>query len=111
VSANNFMTKLNIALLSLVLAASSVLVTGCQPAAAADSSKGSTARTCTIQFRRDALGAAASLPIPPTTGNINGASTCVSGTFKSSSGEWVVIGQGGSETWVPKSVILLIQFQ
>ena len=29
-------------------------------------------KLCTIKFRRDALGAAASLPVAPLTGNING---------------------------------------
>jgi hypothetical protein len=28
---------------------------------------------CTVQFRRDALGAGSNLPVPPTTGSINNA--------------------------------------
>lgn len=64
----------------------------------------------TIQFRRDALGAGAALPIPPMTGMFNGAETSISGTLKRSSSDWVVIeGRDGREILIPKSVILLIE--
>ena len=66
-------------------------------------------KPCTIQFRRDALGAAASLPVPPMTGSINGADTSIAGTLKRSTAEWLVIEKSGDEIWIPKSVILLIQ--
>jgi len=65
---------------------------------------------CTIQFRRDALGAAADLPIPPTTGSINGASVCVTGKFSRMDEDWVILTEGKDvETWIPRSVILLIK--
>ena len=67
-------------------------------------------KRCTIQFRRDALGAGSTLPISPMTGSINGAETSISGTLKRSSSDWVVIeGNGGREILIPKSVILLIE--
>ena len=65
---------------------------------------------CAIQFRRDALGAGASIPVSPMTDNINGADTMISGTVKNTAGDWVVLDHGGSEVWVPKAVILLIKY-
>ena len=66
-------------------------------------------KACTVQFRRDALGAAANIPVSPTTHNINGAETCVMGTLKRAMAEWVVLERNGKEIWIPKSVILLIE--
>ena len=91
--------------------AATMLLTGCDQATAAGSSSPPVGKRCTIQFRRDALGAAASLPVSPMTGNVNGADTAISGTLKSSVGEWVVLDYAGKETWIPKTVVLLIQFQ
>jgi hypothetical protein len=67
-------------------------------------------KSCTIQFRRDALGTAATMPVPPMTDNINGAETSISGTLKSSAGAWVVLDHGGVEVWIPKTAILLIKY-
>ncbi|MBN1805059.1 MAG: hypothetical protein JW837_07400 [Sedimentisphaerales bacterium] len=65
---------------------------------------------CTVQFRRDALGASANLPVPPTTDSINGAGVCVGGKFSKMNEEWVVITKDNSrEIWIPRSVILLIE--
>ena len=68
-------------------------------------------KNCTVQFRRDALGAAASLPISPNTGSINGAETAVSGTIKQVDGEWFVIERNSRELWIPKTVILMVEVQ
>ena len=84
----------------------SVLLSGCDQQ---DAPTLQTGKPCTIQFRRDALGAGASLPISPMTGGINGAYTSISGTLKRVTAEWVVIEQNGDEISVPKSVVLLIQ--
>ncbi len=46
-------------------------------------------RECTVQFRRDALGAAASIPIPPSTSEINGASVEFTGKLTSVRGDWL----------------------
>ena len=87
-----------------------LLLTGANGAIAADQSTTPAGKSCTIQFRRDALGAAASLPISPTSSSINGAGTSIHGTFKSIRDEWVIIDRSGREVWIPKSVILLIEF-
>jgi hypothetical protein len=89
--------------------AAALFVTGCDKATAAGFSSPPVGKACTIQFRRDTLGAAG-LPVSPMTGNINGAETAISGTLKSTSGEWVVLDCGGKEVWVSKTVILLIKF-
>jgi hypothetical protein len=67
-------------------------------------------KTCKIQFRRDALGTAATLPVSPLTDSLNGGETSISGTLKSTSEDWLVLDRGGKETWIPKSVVLLIEF-
>jgi len=65
-----------------------------------------------VQFRRDALGAAASLPIPPTTDEINGAATNVIGSLVKVNAESIVIGDHQRESspkWIPREVILFVQ--
>ncbi len=66
-------------------------------------------KPCAIQFRRDALGAAAPLPIAPMTVNINGADTNITGTVMRTTAGWIVLEKEGGEIWIPKGVILLIQ--
>jgi hypothetical protein len=101
-------TILTLAVVAAIAATLSLV--GCGQAAVAGSPTPPLGKPCTVQFRRDALGAAATLPVPPTTGSFNGAETSISGLLKSSSGERIVLDQHGKKTWVPKSVILLIQF-
>ena len=84
-------------------------LTGCDHATAADR-PASSGKPCTVQFRRDALGAAASLPISPMTGGINGADTAISCTYKSTREDWVIVERAGKELWRPKRVVLLIEF-
>ena len=68
--------------------------------------------TCKVQFRRDALGAASTLPVPPMTDNINGADTNVVGTLEAINREWVVLKQNDiKKTWIPREVILLIEVE
>ena len=67
-------------------------------------------RYCAVQFRRDALGASADLPVPPTTSSINGADVSVSGKFSKMNEDWVVLTDSrDAEIWIPRSVILLIK--
>jgi hypothetical protein len=67
-------------------------------------------RNCTVQFRRDALGTASANPIPPLTGSHNGAETAIGGKLKNVTAEWIVIERAGSELWIPKSSVLLLQY-
>ena len=65
-----------------------------------------------IQFRRDALGAAASLPISPTTGEINGASTTIVGQLLKINAQSIVVGdhqRSESPKWIPREVILFVE--
>jgi hypothetical protein len=64
---------------------------------------------CTIQFRRDALGAAATTTIPPMIDTFNGADTNIQGKFKRATKGWIVIEHAGGEIWIPESVVLLIK--
>ncbi|MHC4293161.1 MAG: hypothetical protein ACYSTX_02615 [Planctomycetota bacterium] len=65
---------------------------------------------CTVQFRRDALGAGSELPVPPMMGVINGAEVNFSGIFSHMNEDWVVlIDSNKSEIWIPRNVILLIK--
>jgi hypothetical protein len=99
--------KALITLMCVMAIAATLFIIGRTSATAADRS---TARACTIQFRRDALGAAANLPISPMTGGINGADTAISCTFKSMREDWVIVERAGKEVWIPKGVILLMEF-
>jgi len=100
------MKSLLITLVCITATVATVSLTGCDRAIAAESS----GKPCTVQFRRDALGAAASLPVPPMTAQINGADTSISCTYKSTRDDWVIVNHAGKEVRVPKSVILLIEF-
>ena len=91
--------------------AATILITGSHRAIAASGLSGiPVGKSCTVQFRRDALGAANSVPIGPMTGSINGAETSVSGTLKTIMDEWIILDRGGKNIWVPKTVVLSLQF-
>lgn len=67
---------------------------------------------CTVQFRRDVLGAATDLPVPPLTGSINGAEVAVSGRFLRMDDDWIVLEHvEGHQLWVPRAVVLLLRVQ
>lgn len=69
-----------------------------------------------VQFDRSALGAAANLPISPTTGAINGAQTAIGGKLLEVSPEWILLesltphasGVMVERFWIPRSKILMI---
>jgi hypothetical protein len=69
---------------------------------------------CTVQFRRDALGAASSYAIPPTTNSMNGSEVSFAGVLKDVKGDWLVIerqdGAQTVETWVPIHSVLLLEW-
>lgn len=102
--------KILITIIALAGSLGLVLInTGCDSAQAAGFSSPPNGKSCVVQFRRDALGAAANLPISPTTGSINGAQTSVSGVLRATNDDWIVLDRGGQQIWIPKSVVLLIQ--
>jgi len=105
------MKALFAALVCLTLAVTALSLTGCNKATAADSSIPSGERPCTVQFRPDALGAAAGSPASPRTASMNGVDTTVQCTFKSTREDWVVVEREHKEVWIPKHVVLLIRFE
>lgn len=62
-----------------------------------------------VQFRRDALGAAAPVPVSPTTGSFNGAATIVAGKLIKVDSESIVIGPKERPKWIPREVILFVE--
>lgn len=66
-----------------------------------------------MQFRRDALGAAASLPISPTSSGINGSTVIQNGKLLAVEGEGIVIEDSHppapSSFWIPYHVILSVE--
>ncbi len=67
------------------------------------------AKSATVQFRRDILGASRELPVPPTTDVQNGASVSVSGKLLKVNREWVVLEQDKKVLWIPRDNVLLIR--
>lgn len=98
----------------LGLAGLAFMFAGCMPVGEA---AGSTVigakfgKQCTVQFRRDALGAASPCPVPPLTNSLNGAETSVSGTLTRADDDWIVIDRGtNGELLIAKSSVLLLRF-
>ena len=90
------MKNLMILVCPLLAAATLALInTGCN-SAGASSTGPQRGVQCTVQFRRDALGAAASLPISPMTGGINGADTALSGKLIGTTDEWIILESRGA---------------
>ena len=65
---------------------------------------------CAVQFRRDALGAAAQNPIPPETDASNGAEVTIVGTLKRVQADGVLIDTGRFEYIIPMHSILSLRF-
>ena len=65
---------------------------------------------CKVQLRRDALGAKAGLPIPPTADAYNGAAVSVSGELRKIYGSGVLLDNAGDDIWIPSDSILLLEF-
>jgi hypothetical protein len=66
---------------------------------------------CVIQLRRDALGAGSDIPVSPITYNRNGADVMVRGEMIAVNREAILISSGPNRFWIPKSNILLIEYQ
>ncbi len=76
---------------------------------APDPAKKLVGKAVTVQFRRDALGGAASIPVSPFTNSINGAETSFTGKVEQVEGSWLVVAFGGKRIWVPREVILAVE--
>jgi hypothetical protein len=96
-----------------MVAAVCLALAGCSsqdvPQQAASGLRSKIGYVCTVQFRRDALGAAATNPVPPETDIFNGAQVSLSGKLIDVKGDWLVIG-GPTETWVPTHSVLLLKW-
>lgn len=68
-----------------------------------------TGKSVTVQFRRDALGSAHTLPIPPTTDSQNGAQVSLSGSLSLVNPEWIVLQHNSRAHWIPREAVLLIR--
>jgi len=77
---------------------------------------------CTVQFRRDVLGAARDLPIGPTVANTNGAIVTLRGELIAVNREAILLDQVNDQYiendvprmkrfWIPKSSILTIEYE
>lgn len=65
---------------------------------------------CSVQFRRDLLGATMDLPISPMTSSIDGAQVNVHGTLVDINAEWVILDRSGTTLWIPRENVLLLSF-
>ena len=67
-------------------------------------------RTVTVQFRREALGMANTVPASPTTSGINGAQVAVVGKLRSFDDAWLALEtEKDGVLFIPKEVVLLVQ--
>lgn len=69
--------------------------------------------TCTVQFRRDALGSGAQIPVPPFTDTINGAQVSASGTLAKVDSQGILLRMDAQakELWIPYHALLLVDFK
>ncbi|MDF1797932.1 MAG: hypothetical protein P1V81_02045 [Planctomycetota bacterium] len=65
---------------------------------------------CTVQLRRDYLGAETSLPIPPTTDVFNGAQVSIEGRLEEVGHYGLLLRSDGRDLWIPMEAILLVDF-
>lgn len=70
--------------------------------------RGQIGKTCKVQFKRNALGGGATLPVSPTTDSINGAVVSVSGTLKAVEHQAIVLASGNQVYWIPEDAILMV---
>ncbi len=90
----------------LLLLLAGVLLAGCETRSTIP-----TGKMCVVQFRRDALGAAGTLPISPTTDGVNGAEVSLTGTLKGMSSDWIIITQGTTDHWIAANSVLMLTIE
>jgi hypothetical protein len=89
-----------------------IALSGCRGNASADPMLAARiGEACTVYFRHDALGMAAGVPAPPTTGSHNGASVQLTGKLLRVNAGWVCIGVDNAEYTIPKEAILLVEMR
>ena len=72
---------------------------------------------CVIEYRRDALGAGAALPIGPEVDETNGSQVCTHGKLTAVEGEGIVVEEALPRItttftfWIPFHAILNVRFQ
>ena len=66
-------------------------------------------RTCSVQFRRDALGMAAGAPLSPTVETAGGRPARLRGTLTAVGDGWITLSADGATYHIPQATILLIE--
>lgn len=90
----------------ITILATVAVVSGCGPSS---DKQPPTGKSVTVQFRRDALGSAHTLPVPPTTDSQNGAQVSLSGKLALVNTDWVVLKHSERDHWIPRDAVLLIR--
>ena len=99
----------------VAVVAALTVTTGCEQRAQAAAPAGARlaqmhTRTVTVQFRREALGMANTVPASPLTGGINGAQVAVVGKLRSFDDAWLALEtEKDGVLFIPKEVVLLVQ--
>ena len=101
----------------VAVVAALVVTTGCEQRLEAAAPAGARlsqmhSRTVTVQFRRDALGTANTVPTSPLISGVNGGQVAVVGKLRSFDDAWLALEtENGQVLFIPKEVVLLVQVQ
>ncbi len=95
--------------LAFAIVALAVVLTSCTDKAVVHPLTSAIGKPCEVQFKRNALGGAADLPVPPTTGSINGAKVSVNGAIRVVTDKSILIDSGKKAYWIPLDAILLVE--
>jgi len=68
-------------------------------------------KSCTVQFRRDALGGTSPNLVGPTVDDIDGSTISISGKMTAISPHWLVLDASRKEIRIPRDVILCLEFE
>ncbi len=67
-------------------------------------------RKCRVHLRRDAMGAASATPLAVGVDSPSGRAVQVTGTLERISGDWLVIRGENHTYWIPRNVVLAVDF-